>query len=167
MAMPSYADWTRLVVSPKGGLFDEPEAETLDYFTRYPSLHDNGGDFCYLCTESQRFEAAKKQNVKVDKKFLGRIRGRAIYSLLYYFDDDPDPSWETLLVQKQGDMHGEVLQIHPTYPSSITGGLKHPELIKVRNEQLIHSVSDCYRRYCREFYFRIGTDGPVSLLAPP
>jgi len=114
MAMPSYADWTRLVVSPKGGLFDEPEAETLDYFTRYPSLHDNGGDFCYLCTEARRLEAAKNQKVRIDPKFLGRIKGRAIYSLLYYFDGDPDPSWRTLLVQKQADMYMEILQTHPT-----------------------------------------------------
>ena len=45
MAMPSYADWTRLVVSSKGGFFDKPEAETLDYFTRCPSLHDGLSDF--------------------------------------------------------------------------------------------------------------------------
>jgi len=163
VGIPAFANWTRTVSSGKGNHEDKPQPETLQYFIQFPSLHDASGDFCYLCTEDQRLAAAKKEKGRADVSFLGRVNGREIYDILYYFDDEEEPRWKSLIVERGLNRYGEILQIHPG-----TGGqrVRHSELDKVGKEQLVHAIDNCERLGCIESFYRIGPDGPVRVPAP-
>lgn len=161
LGFPAFANWTRTVSSGKGADDDKPQPQTLQYFIQYPSLHDASGDFCYLCTEEQRLAAAKKERVRSDVSFLGRVNGREVYDILYYFDDEEGPRWKSLIVESEVNRYGEILQVHPVVES-----VRHSELDKVGREQLVHAIDDCQRLGCSETFYRIGHDGPVRVAAP-
>lgn len=109
LGFPAFANWSRTIISGKVLEDDKPQSETLQYFTQYPSLHDARGDFCYLCTEEQRL-AAKKEKVRSDVSFLGRVNGREVYDILYFFDDEEQPRWKSLIVESGVNRYGEILQ---------------------------------------------------------
>jgi len=161
----AFADWTRLSFDSKGGGEDRPTAQPLRYFIKYPSLHDVSGDFCYLCTEKQRRAAAKKEIVRADVLFLGRFNGRAVYDILYYFDNDPKPAWKSLVVEKGRGKFGEVLQVHEV--SAAGAGIIHSKPITAGAEQLICSRDNCDRPGCCEACFRIERTDPYRVDVPP
>jgi hypothetical protein len=116
-----------------------------------------------LCTEDQRLAAAKKERVRADVSFLGRVNGRGIYDILYYFDDEEEPRWKSLIVESGGNRYGEILQVHPVL---VTDRVRHSELVKAGKEQLVHAIDDCQRLGCVERFYRIGPDGPVRVSEP-
>jgi hypothetical protein len=120
-------------LDPKGGGEDRPRPQTLRYFTEYPSLHD-ASDWCYDCTEEQRKSKAHKERTRSEVRFLGRLNGRKVYDILYYFDDEKEPRWKSLIVQLKRDLYGEVLQVHIVSP---TDGVRHSMLVRGENSPLV------------------------------
>jgi hypothetical protein len=116
-----------------------------------------------LCSDERKLAAAKKQKVRADVLFLGRVNGRAVYDILYYFNDDPKPNWKSLVVQRSGDRYGEVLQVH----DYTREGIHHSTLVKEGDQQLIYAVDNCDRSGCSSVCFRIDRDGPVFVDIPP
>jgi hypothetical protein len=111
--------------------------------------------------KTQRLAAAKKENVRADFSFLGRVNGRATYDILYYFDDEEEPRWKALIVERAPNRYGEILQVHP-----VTGKVRHSTLINLGKEQLVYAIDDCERFGCMEKFYRIGPDGPVQAAGP-
>src|SRR5207249_928577 len=93
--------------TPKGEEDDIPQPHSLSYFTRYPSLRDEDGDFCYLCSAEKRLELAKQQVERAEVRRVGIIRGYVIY-VLYYFGRAQEPDWESILVRTQPGQYREI-----------------------------------------------------------
>ena len=163
MIAPAFADWTRVCFDGKGGGEDKPAPQPFRYFTQLPSLHDVSGDFCYLCTETQRRSAAKKEKVKADVRFLGRFSGRAVYDILYYFDNRQKPSWKSLIVQRDRGAYSEILQVHQISLE----GISHSRLTMLGDEQLICARDNCDRSGCSGACFRIERTEVYRVDIPP
>jgi hypothetical protein len=41
------------------------------------------------------------------------VNNREIYDILYYFDDEEEPRWKSLIVESGVNRYGEILQVHP------------------------------------------------------
>jgi hypothetical protein len=86
LALPVCAAWHRHVMTPKEEWVDSPKPHSLAYFTEYPMLRNESGDFCYLCTPEKKLAEAKKIRVKTDLNLVGNLAGFAIYDLYYRFE---------------------------------------------------------------------------------
>jgi hypothetical protein len=147
-------DWTRIAYDPKGGGEDKPAPHTLSYFTQYPSLHDTY-EYCSGCTAEQTQAAARKDRVRSDVRLLGRWNGRSVYDILYYFDDENEPRWKSLIVQKSSGLYGEILQVHMVNPPD---PIRHSYVVR---KGLVCARDNCDRTGCIAPCFRIDAEGPV------
>ena len=75
LAAGAGAAWQRQVLTAKQAWIDTPEPHPLAYFTQYPMLREQTGDFCYLCSPAKRLEEAKKHDVAVEITRVGSIAG--------------------------------------------------------------------------------------------
>src|SRR5690349_7014724 len=81
--------WKRHVMTPKGDWFDTPASHPLAYFTEYPALLDESGDFCYLCTPDKRLAVAKAaKGPRAEVRLVGKIRTLPIYDVYYRFQSE-------------------------------------------------------------------------------
>jgi hypothetical protein len=156
------AAWERLVITPKGNQVDAPEPHPLAYFTQYPSLLDESGDFCYLCTPERRFVEAKKIKSRTAVKLIGTVNGFAAYDVFYYFNDHDRPDWKSILVQTGPRSYREIYHDQPSE------GYGNPSfLLKAGRETLLGVVDNVYRWDNQEEYFWFGADGVVRLNFAP
>lgn len=105
LTFPIWAKWERRTLTLKGERVDTPDPHPLSYFTRYPSLRDEDGDFCHLCPPDKALALAKQQKERAEVRLIGKIRGFAIYDVLYYFGDEQEPGWKSILVQTQTNQY--------------------------------------------------------------
>ncbi len=119
--------WKRHVMTPKGGWFDTPTPHPLAYFTRYPALLDESGDFCYLCTPQKKLSAAMAaKEPKAEVRLVGTIKGLTIYDVFYRFESDGAVDWKSILIKTAPNVYREILHCEPTHvdaralPSVIT-----------------------------------------------
>jgi hypothetical protein len=129
----------------------------LQYFTQYPSLHD-AYEYCYGCTSEETQAAARKDRVRSDVRLLGRWNGRSVYDIFYYFDDEKEPRWKSLIVQRRGGLYSEILQVHQVNPPD---PIRHSQVVRKGTSQLLCASDNCDRSGCIAPCFRIDAEGPV------
>jgi hypothetical protein len=158
MAAPSVAEWPRFVITPKGDRVDKPEAHDLKYFTEHPSLRDESGDFCYLCTEEQRLAEAKKDKAKAEVRKIGKLSRFTAFDVFHYFGEDPRPAWKSIIVQTGSDLYQEIYHDQPHE------GQPNPSFIVKAGKELLLCVADnVYKWDAEEDCFWLGTKGVVRL----
>ena len=106
--------WQRIVRTAKGSSVDFPQAHPLAYFTRYPVLRDESGDFCYLCSPEKRLAEAKKVAVKAELHFIGTFHGHRVYDVFDHFVGEGDVDWKSILVKTGQDRYREIYHVEPT-----------------------------------------------------
>jgi hypothetical protein len=113
LALPASAAWEHFVGTAKGDRVGTAEPHPMAYFTEYPMLRDESGDFCYLCSEEKRLEEAKKFKIQTDLKLVGTLAGYAVYDL-YYLSEGQDPASKLILVKTGPDEYRNIYLRHPT-----------------------------------------------------
>ncbi len=157
-ALAANADWPRLVITPKGADLDTPGAQSLKYFTEYPLLRDESGDFCYLCKPEERLARAKEEKSRADLKLVGRIGRFSAYDIFYYFGDDQEPAWKSIVVQTRPNSYQEIYHDQPSE------GQPNPSfLVHASKEPLLCVVDNVYRWDAQEECFWFAVDGVVRI----
>lgn len=154
LALPATAQWSRLIVEPRDELrVDKPEAHPLKYFTEFPRLRDESGEFCYLCTPDKRLAEAKNEKAKTDVRLVGTTQNFAAYDVMYYFGDDSEPTWKSILVRIGPDSYREIYHDQPAE------GKPNPSfLVKAGEATLLCLRDNIYRSDAVEECFWFGTD---------
>ena len=136
-ALAANADWPRMVITPKGADVDTPAAQPLKYFTEFPWLRDEDGDFCYLCKPEERLARAKAEKARADVKLVGKIGRFTVYHIFYYFGEDERPGWKSIIVQTGPNAYREIYHDQPNEgqpnPSFLVHAAKEPVLCVVDN----------------------------------
>src|SRR5271157_2646044 len=114
LALQAGAAWQRHVGTPKGDWFDQPEPHPLAYFTEYPMLRNESGDFCSLCSPDKRLAEAKKQQVGSDLRLVGTLGGFEVYDLFYRFKCQGCVDSKSILVKTGPDEYREIYHREPT-----------------------------------------------------
>jgi hypothetical protein len=162
LALPATAEWPRLVSTPKNRWVDAPKPHPLAYFTQYPSLRDEAGDFCYLCTAEKRLAEAKKTKARAKIRLIGTLNGFPVYDVFYYFGSDEKPDWKSIVVKTGRDSYREIYHDQPTQ------GLVNPSfLVKAGPDTLLGLIDDLYRWDEVEEYFWFEADGIIRLNFEP
>jgi hypothetical protein len=158
IAGPALAEWPRLVITAKENRVDKPEAHTLAYFTEYPWLRDENGDFCYLCTEPQRRAKAKEEKARAEVRQVEELNHSTVFDVFYYFGEDTRPAWKSTIVQTGPDLYREIYHDQPNE------GQPNPSfLVKAGNEALLCVRDNVYRSDAEEDCFWFATSGVVRL----
>lgn len=152
------AAWERLVVDARYGRVDAAEPHPLEYFTRYPALRDESGDFCYLCKPEKRLAEAKRVRARADVRSVGTIRGFTISEIFYYFDDSEKALWKSILVKVGPNSYREIYHDNPP-----EGEVARSFLVKAGAETLLGVEDNVYRSDAVEEYWWFGPEGPVRL----
>jgi hypothetical protein len=139
-AIPLSAARERVVMTGKFDFVDKPGTHSLSYFTKYPGLRDVDGDFCLGCSPEKKLAAAKAQKARTEVKLVGTIQGLAIYDVLYFFDDEPEPQWKSILVRTGPNRYREIWHYQ-----KIQGGIWPSFLVKAGNQTLLGLDDHCYR----------------------
>src|SRR5271154_6262570 len=78
--------WKRRVMTPKNSWYDNPAAHDLAYFTRYPAMLDESGDFCPSCSQQEKLSLAQvEKEPTAEVHLVGTIKGLDIYDVFYRF----------------------------------------------------------------------------------
>ena len=115
------AAWQRHVMTAKNNWFDQPEPHPLTYFTEYPMLRDESGDFCNLCSPDKRLAEAKKQKVWTEVRLVGRLKGFEVYDLFYRFKCEGCVDWKAILIKTGPDQYREIYHLEPAQVDSRAG----------------------------------------------
>ena len=134
LALQAGVVWQRHVMTPKAGRFDLPEPHPLAYFTEYPMLRDEDGDFCYLCALDKRLAEAKKRKVETEVQLVGTLQGFEVYDLFYRFKCEGCPDWKSILVKTGPDQYREIYHLQPTQVDSHAGA---SFIVNVGQDQLL------------------------------
>jgi hypothetical protein len=115
-ATTASAQWTRWVVSGKGGYTDNPPAHSLNYFTDNPYALDDGGDLCINCSPAGRNLSAQTYIVESDVRPVGTIAGLNVVDVFYRIGrrEDGKPTkveWKSLLIQTGPDQYHEIFHL--------------------------------------------------------
>jgi hypothetical protein len=159
--------WKRHVITAKLDRFDAPEPHPLTFFTRYPSLLDEDGDFCYLCAEPQKLAAAKlaKQPV-AEVHFVGVINVFGIYDVFYRFHTEGAVDWKSILVKTGTNLYREIYHRQPTQP----GARAWPSAIRKYGTDLLlvasYSIGGMHSLSKTDYYW-FGEAGPVLVDVSP
>ena len=152
------AGWERQVITATGIRQDTPAQHQRSYFTRYPSLRDETGAFCPLCSPEKRLALARRQKEKAQVRLVGSIGTFSVYDVLYFFDDDPKPEWKSLLVRTELEAYREIWH----YQSN-EGEIYPSFLVHTGDQTLLGLKDDCYRQDIIEQYFSLGSEFPVRV----
>jgi hypothetical protein len=152
------AAWERVVMTGKGEFVDKPGAHSLSYFTQYPGLRDVDGYLCIGCSPEQTLAAAKAQKARTEVKLVGTIRRFTIYDVFYFFDDEPEPQWKSILVRTGPDQYREIWHYQ-----KIQGGIWPSFLVNAGNQTLLGLDDHCYRLVRIQEYFRITESGVTRI----
>ena len=107
------AAWQRHVMTPKGDRRDTPLPHSLAYFTEYPMLRDESGDFCQPCSPEKRLAEAKKEKGATEIRLVGALAGFEIYDLYYRFKCEGCVDWKSILVKTGQDQYREIYHVQP------------------------------------------------------
>ena len=153
------AEWSRLVLTPKGERVDKPEEHPLKYFTEYPWLRDEDGDVCIPCSPDKRIAVAKSLKGTADVRLIGRINGLAIYDVLYHVsEEDGGPTWKSILVETHPNSFTEIL-----HEQKNQGMINPSFLVKVGPDTVLGVVDQAYRMTAAEYYWWFDVDHAVLL----
>lgn len=158
LALPAAAEWQRHIITPKGERFDTASPHLLSYFTRHPSLRDLDNDICPLCSPEKRVALARKQKERAEVRLVGYIRGFAIYDVFYFFGEEPDPDWKSILVRTQPGKYREIWHYQRN-----EGGIWPSYLVKVGQETVLGHEDDCYKQDILQEYYWFGKGRPVRI----
>jgi hypothetical protein len=156
--LPLAADWQRLVLTGKGERFDTPQPHSLSYFTQYPSLRDEDGDFCSGCAPEKRLALAKQQKERAQVRLAGIVRGFAIYDVLYFFGEDKKAGWKSILIRTQPGQYREIFHYQRN-----EGGIWPSYLVKAGTETLLGLQDDCYKQQTIQEYYWFGGAAPARI----
>jgi len=121
-------------MTPKGEWVDMPEPHPLNYFTQYPMLRDESGDFCSSCPPERRLAEAKKFNIRTELTLVGTLAGFSIYDLYYRFEGPGATDTKLILVKIGGDQYREIYHREPT---QVDARAKPSVFVKVGNERFL------------------------------
>jgi len=148
LALPAAAQWQRLVITQKDLWTDRPEPHALDYFTKYPLLRDESGDFCYLCSSEKRLEEARKAKARAEVRVVGKLNGNTAYDVFYYFEDEQKPAWKSIIIQTGPDSYREIYHDQPNegepVPSFIVSAGNDPLVCVLDNVYRLDAEDDCF-----------------------
>ncbi len=157
-AWAANADWPRMVITPKGAHVDTPVAQPLKYFTDFPWLRDEDGDFCYLCKPEERLARAKAEKTRADVKLVGKIGRFTVYDIFYYFGDEEEPGWKSIVVQTGLNAYREIYHDQPNE------GRPNPSfLVHADKQPVLCVVDNVYRWDAEEQCFWFNPDGLVRI----
>jgi hypothetical protein len=163
LAIPLAAQWQRYVLTPKGGGNpDIPLPHPLSYFTQYPSLRDYDHDFCYLCPPEKSLAVAKQRKDRAEVKLVGKVREYTIYDVFYFFSQEVEPSWKSILIGTGPNQYREIWHYQRA-----EGAIWPSYLVKVGSETLLGLQDDCYRQDTIQEHFSLGKDGAVIIDLSP
>jgi hypothetical protein len=151
--------WKRHVGTPKDAWFDSPEPHALEYFTKYPALLDESGDFCFLCSpEKKRATAAAAPEPKAEVHLVGAIKGFSVYDFFYRFTCQGCVDWKSVLVKTGPDSYREIYHREPT---QVDARALPSEVVAFGSESLLKSryfVGGTHGVYLDDYYWfdRVG-----------
>ena len=147
--------WERRIITPKGDRVDTPSTHPLSWFTQYPSLRDEDHGLCITCSPEQRLAEAKQTRAKAEVRLVGRIGSFDIFDVFYVFDNDPVPSWKSIIVRTGRDEYREIWHYQKN-----EGGIWPSFLVKIGHDVVLGLEDDCYRQNVIREYFWFTKDGP-------
>jgi hypothetical protein len=136
LVLPLDAAWVRHVMTPKTEWVDVPEPHASAYFTEYPMLRDESGDFCSSCTPEKRLAEAKKIKVRTDLSLIGNLAGFAIYDLYYRFEGQGSTDHKLILVKTGTDQYREIYHREPT---QVDARAAPSVFVKIGNDQFLEA----------------------------
>jgi hypothetical protein len=153
------AQWSRLVLTPKGERVDKPAAHPLQYFTEYPWLRDEDGDVCIPCSPEERIAAAKSLKGTADVQLIGKVNGLAVYDVMYHVaEEDTGPRWKSILVETNPNAFIEI------FHEQKNQGMINPSfLVKAGPDSVLGVVDQQYRMTGAEYYWWFDVDHAVLL----
>jgi hypothetical protein len=151
--------WKRYVTTPKGAWFDTPIPHSLAYFTRYPAILDESGDFCYRCSPQKKMAMAMAaKEPKAEVHVVGKINGLTIHDVFYRFQSESAIDWKSILVHTGPDSYREIYHDEPNE------GKPNPSfLVKVGEEAVLGVSDNQYRMDEVVEFWCFGADGPLQL----
>jgi hypothetical protein len=158
--------WKRHVMTAKGDWFDAPESHPLAYFTRYPALLDESGDFCYLCTPEKRLAAAMAaKEPRAEVRFVGKIRALSIYDVFYRFQSEGSVDWKSILIKTGPDTYREIYHCEPT---QVDARALPSTLMRVGKEVLLHAPYSVggNKGMVEDDYYSFRQNGPIRVDLP-
>jgi hypothetical protein len=164
--MDQPAPWKRHVMTSKGDWFDTPASHPLAYFTEYPALLDESGDFCYLCTAEKRLAAARSaREPRAEVRLVGKVGKLSIYDVYYRFRSEGSVDWKSILVKAGPETFREIYHCQPT---QVDARALPSALIRVGTEVLLQSryFIGGNRGMVEEDYYSFRQSGPIRVDVP-
>lgn len=166
-ATAASAQWTRMVLSGKGGYNDTPPAHPLRYFTENPYVLDDGEDLCIDCSPTGRSLSAGRYIVEADVRPVGTIAGVNIVDVLYRVglraDGKPTGvSWKSILIQTGPDQYHEIFHLQ----SASNGADPVPSSLNRVGDQVVLSTNNSdggNSGGCVEAYWLVDASGARAI----
>ncbi len=158
--------WKRHVMTPKDRWFDKPEPHPLAYFTAYPALLNESGDFCYLCTPEKKLAAAKAaKEPRAEVRLVGKIGTLSIYDVYYRFQSEGSVDWKSILIKTGPDSYREIYHCEPT---QVDARALPSVLIRVGREVMLHSqyFVGGNKGMVEDDYYSFRPNGPIRVDLP-
>jgi len=130
------AEWQRYVGTAKSSWVDKSSPHPIAYFTEYPMLRDESGDFCYLCSPEERLAEAKKYKCRTELTLVGTLSGFPIYDLYYRFNPEDGADTKAILVKVAPDQYREIYRRHPTQNDA---RVVPSRFVRVGNDQFLEA----------------------------